>query len=72
MSYYRNIRIINREIENLIAKVGPGKSINLALLLYEITLNYEISERAVRKRLDLLKEIGRIKIIDDKEIEVLN
>lgn len=65
-SYYKNTMIVNRHIDNLIKKL-KGQTINLNLMIYDLTLNFEVSALYVKKRLKILEEMN-VLTLTDKEV----
>lgn len=59
MSYYRARINAYKELESKIKKTGNIGADPL-LLIYELTLSYEVGENCIKKRLNLLKETGKI------------
>lgn len=62
-NHYQVQRQVFREIENLIKKTKDG--CDKRLLIYELTMKYSVSEKAIVKRLSLMENLDLIDIIDN-------
>lgn len=64
MSYYQARRNAFKELEDSLKEVHP-MAVNPQILLYDLTLKYEIGEKCILKRLSLMKKTGMVQILDD-------
>jgi len=57
MSYYKELKRMNRYVED---KIRKYKEISAKQLIYQATNTFEVSTKAVKERIRLLIEIGKV------------
>ena len=72
MTYYTEINKMNKKLEQILIECKKkDRIISEKDLIYNLTKMFEVSEKSITKRIDLLKEMGKVNIHDDGCIEWL-
>ena len=72
MTYYTEINKMNKKLEQILIECKKkDRIISEKDLIYNLTKMFEVSEKSIIKRIDLLKEMGKVNIHDDGCIEWL-
>ena len=68
MGYYKDVKLVNKEIDKIMMDVLSGKKIiSTNSLILELTNNYEVGEKIIEKRIQKwILENPQLKIIDNK------
>lgn len=70
MNYYNIKKQINKELINIIeqARKEGKKDVDINLIVYTLTLTYDIGENTIRKRIELMGKISDYFYIKDDKV----